>query len=365
MDTHEIIQIANTYATNNGIYHYSKILGRGGFGVVLKAQDQIQVRMVAIKIILAEKSWIQFLLGGTPAAAEAGQKEANMLTNLKHVNVIAIRDHFKFEVTRKWAAGFAIVMDYCSKGNLQSHLEQLICCGIHSLNSTKKEQWCQQLATALAFIHQQEVVHRDLKPENILIDEAENLKIADVGIAKAICDKQGTSIEKYMQTVIGSYWYMAPEVWGKHYTRSSDVFSLGLVMFVICELPDPLKPIVYFPSHMDHCALGKLMYSVIFAPNMPVTLLLNTNRCTSDEKMLLNDMLQYEYRNRPTASGVIKKLKIMEERRREEERRRKEEEEQKMREKRRQAEQLNWWKCNVICFLIMLFGRLMIAIFVY
>ena len=137
MDTHETIQIANTYATNNGIYYYSKILGKGSFGVVLEAQDQIQVRMVAIKIILAEKSLIQFLLGRTPAAAKAGQKEANMLTNLKHVNVIAIRDHFKFEVTRKWAA---------------------------------------------------------------------------------ICDKQGTSIEEYMQTVIGSYWYMAPEVCGEHYT---------------------------------------------------------------------------------------------------------------------------------------------------
>ena len=255
MDKHEIIQIANTYATNNGIYYYSEILGEGGFGVVLKAQDQIQVRMVAIKIILAEKSLIQFLLGRTPAAAKAGQREANILTNLKHVNVIAIRDHFKFEVKRKWAAGFAIVMDYCSKGNLQSHLEQLIHRGIRSLNSTKKEQWCQQLATALAFIHQQKVVHRDLKPENILIDEAENLKIADVGIAKAICDKQGTSIEEYMQTAIGSYLYMAPEVWGEHYTRSSDVFSLGLVMFVICELPNPLKPL---PSRMNHCALGQL-----------------------------------------------------------------------------------------------------------
>ena len=254
---------------------------------------------------------------------------------------------------------------------LQSHLEQLIHCDIHSLNSTKKEQWCQQLATALEFIHQQEVVHRDLKPENILIDEAENLKIADVGIAKAICDKQGTSVEKYMQTVIGSYWYMAPEVWGKHYTRSSDVFSLGLVMFVICELPDPLKPM---PSRMNY-ALGHLMYNVRFTKSIPATSLLNTNRCTSDEKMLFNDMLQYEYHNRLTASEVIKKLKIMEERRREEERReeerrreerqRKEKEEQKMREERRQAEQLNWWKCNVMCFLIVLFGGLMIAVFVY
>ena len=48
-----------------------------------------------------------------------------------------------------------------------------------------KEKWCQQLATALEFIHQQNVLHGDLKPENILVDDAENLKIVDVGIAKA------------------------------------------------------------------------------------------------------------------------------------------------------------------------------------
>ena len=154
---------------------------------------------------------------------------------------------FEFKIT--WLKPcFAIVMDYCSKGNLQSHLEQLIRHHIQSLDFTKKEKWYQQLATALKFIHQQDVVHRDLKPENILVDDAEDLKVANVGLAKALCDEQGTSVQEYMQTVAGTPPYMAPEVWEQHYTRSSDVFSLGLVMFVICELPDPLVPWLTFQT---------------------------------------------------------------------------------------------------------------------
>ena len=142
--------------------------------------------------------------------------------NLQHANVIVHQDHFKFKIALQ-KSGFAIVMDYCSKGNLQSHLEQLIDHHIRSLNFTKKEK-CQQLATALEFIHQQNVVHRDLKPENILVDDAENLKVADVGIAKALCDEQGTSVQEYMQTFAGTPLYMAPEVWEGHYTKSSDIF---------------------------------------------------------------------------------------------------------------------------------------------
>ena len=219
-------------------------------------------------------------------------------------------------------------MDYCSKGNLQSHLEQLIDHHIQSLDFTKKEKWCQQLATALEFIHQQNVVHRDLKPENILVDDAENLKIADVGIAKALCDEKGTSVQEYMETVAGTPLYMGPEVWEGHYTKSSDVFSLDLVMFLICELPDPLVPMAHISRHLGQCALGQFMHMTRDARCLTATLLLNANKCTSDEKKLFNDMLQCRYQSRPAVGDVIRKLKEM--------------------EKRRRAEQWNWWKCNVM-----------------
>ena len=307
----QIVQTANAHAHKNGRYYYIEVLGRGVFGAVLKAQDRMQGRKVAIKILQSEKSLKQFVLRETSAATKYGQKEANLLMNLQHANVIVHQDHFKFKIALQ-KSGFAIVMDYCSKGNLQSHLEQLIDRHIRSLNFTKKEKWCQQLATALEFIHQQNVVHRDLKPENILVDDAENLIIADVGIAKALCDEQGTSVQEYMQTVAGILLYMAPEVWEGHYTKSSDVFSLGLVRFLICELPDPLLPMAHISRHLGQCVLGQFMHMNRDARCLPATLLLNANKFTSDEKKLFNDMLQCRYQNRPAAGDVVKKLKDME-----------------------------------------------------
>ena len=59
-----------------------------------------------------------------------------------------------------------------------------------------------------------------------------------------------------------------------HYTRSSDVLSLGLVMFVICELPDPLEPMAYFLGQLSQWALGQLMQINIAAKCIPATLLL-------------------------------------------------------------------------------------------
>ena len=156
---------------------------------------------------------------------------------------------------------------------------------------------------------------------------------------------------------------MAPEVWEGHYTRSSDVFSLGLVMFVICELPDPLEPMAHFLIQSSRCALGELMHINIAAKCIPATSLLNAKKSTSDEKKLFNEMLQYKYQSRPAVGDVVRKLKDMEERRREEQRReeqrrqeeqrrreeqRQQEKQRRREEERRQAEQWNWCKCNVM-----------------
>ena len=135
----QIVQTANAHDSKNGCYYYIEVLGRGVFGTVLKARDRVQGRTVAIKIIQSEKSWKQFVLTKTSAATKDGQKEANLLMNLQHANVTVLQDYFKFKIALQ-KSGFAIVMDYCSKGNLQSHLEQLIDRHIRSLKITKKEK---------------------------------------------------------------------------------------------------------------------------------------------------------------------------------------------------------------------------------
>ena len=116
----QIVQTANAHARKNGRYYYIEVLGRGGFGAVLKAQDRVQGRNIAVKIIQSKKSWKQFVLRKTSAATKDGQKEANLLMNLQHANVIALQDHFKFKIALQKSA-FAIVMDYCSK-ETSSHI---------------------------------------------------------------------------------------------------------------------------------------------------------------------------------------------------------------------------------------------------
>ena len=112
----------------------------------------------------------------------------------------------------------------------------------------------------MEYIHRRGITHRDLKPANILVDAADNLKVADVEIAKTLYNKQtaGGSCQEYiyLETVADARPYLVPEVFGEHYSISSDIFSMGLVVFVICELPNPLEPVTCLGGliHIDMLA---------------------------------------------------------------------------------------------------------------
>jgi serine/threonine protein kinase len=220
-------------------------------------------------------------------------------------------------------------MEYCPGGNLQTHLEELAIRGERTTEQGRLS-WFEQFASAITFIHGKNYAHRDLKPANILIGRDGQLKVADVGIAKTLYDNleaQG-SYQKYMETVIGTEPYMAPEVFNEHYTISSDVFSMGLVMFVICELPyNPqrtgakLLPIVQYKRYGENY-LGRFLHKYhgkigLLDPNS--TKLMNAMNCTSDELKLFDDMLQYDYHQRPTASKILEELKKIEKQREEDE----------------------------------------------
>ena len=230
-------------------------------------------------------------------------------------------------------------MEYCPGGNLQKHLEGLAVRGERTTEEGRLS-WFKQLASALAFIHHKDFAHRDLKPENILIGRDDQLKVADVGIAKTLYDHleaQG-SYQEYVETAIGTYPYMAPEVFNEHYTISSDVFSMGLVMFVICELPynprrtgPKLLPIVQYKGHED--CLGYFLHSFhgqVGLLDQNSTKLMNAMHCPSDELELFDSILEYDHHRRPTASKVLEQLKSIEKQRRE--RREREEAERRRRE---------------------------------
>ena len=98
-------------------------------------------------------------------------------------------------------------------------------------------------------MHKQRVVHRDLKPENILVDkESDTLKIADFGTAAFVRQNQA------LTEVVGTPYYMAPEVlWGK-YDEKCDVWSCGVILYILlCGAPP-------FNGHSETEILDKIKH---------------------------------------------------------------------------------------------------------
>ena len=218
-------------------YQYTGVLGKGRFGIVLKAWDAKAKKFVAVKIMAYKGIFIK--------NSNQQKTEVDIQTRLKHENIVRIKDNFEY---REWilASGIAIVMELCPYGSLSEVLKEMIS-RKRTISEEKRFVWYMQLMSALVHIHGKNIVHGDVKPENILVDARGVLKVGDVGVSK-VPYTEGSLLEcsssLYMQTLAGTYPFMAPEVFDNHYSVKSDIFSMGLVMFVMCELPQNLIPIV-------------------------------------------------------------------------------------------------------------------------
>ena len=76
-------------------------------------------------------------------------------------------------------------------------------------------------------MHSQGVVHRDIKPENIMLDSTGELKLIDFGLSK----KQQNS-NKMLKTMLGTPYYMAPEVLNQQYDSKCDIWAIGVLLYV-------------------------------------------------------------------------------------------------------------------------------------
>merc|ERR1712013_760162 len=94
-----------------------------------------------------------------------------------------------------------------------------------------------QILAAVSYMHERGVVHRDLKPENVLFetgDEESPIKIIDLGLSR----KHHGSTEPPMGTIVGTPYYIAPEVLRKCYDKSCDLWSVGVISYILlCGYP--------------------------------------------------------------------------------------------------------------------------------
>ncbi|XP_053418016.1 serine/threonine-protein kinase 33 isoform X2 [Nycticebus coucang] len=175
------------------------------------------------------------------AAIEAGssavkllEREVNILKSVKHEHIIHLEQ--VFETPKK----MYLVMELCEDGELKEILHKK---GHFSENETR---WIiKSLASAIAYLHSNDIVHRDLKLENILVKSSFidannelnlNIKVTDFGLA---VKKHGRS-EAMMQSTCGTPIYMAPEVINAHdYSQQCDIWSIGVIMYILLSGEPP------------------------------------------------------------------------------------------------------------------------------
>ena len=147
--------------------------------------------------------------------------EINILRTLDHPNILKI---FEFYSSKE---SYSIVTELCQGGEL---FQEIIDRG--PFNETYSAYVMLQILSAINYCHGMKIVHRDLKPENILIVERDSsgrprVKIADFGTSKMF--EKGAVQRK----LVGSSYYIAPEVLKKHYDEKCDIWSCGVIMYIL------------------------------------------------------------------------------------------------------------------------------------
>uniref|UniRef100_A0A3P8TRU1 Si:dkey-16p21.7 n=1 Tax=Amphiprion percula TaxID=161767 RepID=A0A3P8TRU1_AMPPE len=193
-----------------GPYRLEKTLGKGQTGLVKLGVHCITGQKVAIKIVNREKLSESVLM--------KVEREIAILKLIEHPHVLKLHDVYE---NNKY---LYLVLEHVSGGELFDYLVKK-----GRLMPKEARKFFRQIISALDFCHNHSICHRDLKPENLLLDEKNNIRIADFGMASL---QVGDSL---LETSCGSPHYACPEVIrGEKYDgRRADVWSCGVILFAL------------------------------------------------------------------------------------------------------------------------------------
>jgi tRNA A-37 threonylcarbamoyl transferase component Bud32 len=193
-----------------GRYRLVELIGQGGMARIYRAHDNQLDRDVAVKLLRPE-------YGRDPDFGSRFRHEAQAAASLNHPNVVSVYDYGQDE------AGPFIVMELVDGEDLAAIVKRS-----GALPPRQAARIIAEAARALHAAHSRGIVHRDVKTGNIMIDREGRVKVTDFGIARAIAEAQMT----LPGTTLGSVHYFSPEqARGDQTTASSDIYSLGIVLY--------------------------------------------------------------------------------------------------------------------------------------
>ena len=194
----------------DGRYEIREIIGVGGMAVVYKAYDNIDDRIVAIKILKEE-----FL--ANEEFRRRFKNESKAIAVLSHPNIVKVYD-VSFGDRLQY-----IVMEYIEGITLKEYIEQQ-----KVINWKEAVHFTTQILRALQHAHDKGIVHRDVKPQNIMLLQNGNIKVTDFGIARFSRGETRTMTE----SAIGSVHYISPEqARGEITDDKADIYSVGVVLY--------------------------------------------------------------------------------------------------------------------------------------
>jgi len=190
-----------------GNYRLIQSLGQGNFAEVYLGQHLHLDTLAAIKVLhnLLNSDILEYFLN-----------EARTIAHLRHPHIIQVLD-FGVEDTTPF-----LVMEYAPNGNLRQLHPKGTRLPLHTVVSYVK-----QVADALQFAHDKQLIHRDIKPENMLLGPNNEVLLSDFGIA---IFAQNTRRQPG-QVTAGTIAYMAPEQIQAHPNFASDQYALGIVVY--------------------------------------------------------------------------------------------------------------------------------------
>jgi calcium-dependent protein kinase len=207
------------------LYDFGEILGSGSYGEVFKCKNRETKKEVAIKLI-KKKSISNY---------KNIDEEILALTLVDHPNLIKLYEHYQ---TKKKVI---LVTELLEGEELYQRL-------------MKSETFTEEIATtifkqvleSINYIHNHNITHRDIKPENFIFESKDptnfNLKLIDFGLSSSCGMENSESNQQVpirsMRTVVGTTWYMAPEVFDAKYNQLCDIWSAGVILYIIlCGFP--------------------------------------------------------------------------------------------------------------------------------
>lgn len=197
-------------------YHIIRELGSGSYSVVYEAQHKITKDFRCIKKISKSNF--------SKDEEESIMNEIQILRETDHPNILRVMEFFQNE------KNLFLVMEKLEGGELFNRIIEQ-----KRISERESRSIFRQIMSAVAYLHNKKIIHRDLKPENLMFESMQPdspIKVIDFGTSRKY------SPDEILHAKMGTAYYIAPEVLNKNYDEKCDIWSCGVILYILlCGYP--------------------------------------------------------------------------------------------------------------------------------